>query len=101
MNAHWRRAKIDQSIQDIEQARSQRPHLAAKGTGAGPLRAAHRRIMAGSPGITQCFGAQLRFGNDGLLTVVLAAPNADSINKALLAIQQDGYRITATPRQDA
>ncbi|HEV7233851.1 MAG TPA: hypothetical protein VGN36_06360, partial [Sphingorhabdus sp.] len=43
---------------------------------------------------------ELRFGADGILTVVLAAPDANSVNRALIAIQQDGYRVTATPRQD-
>ena len=44
---------------------------------------------------------ELRYGADGILNVVLAAPDANAVNRALIAIQQDGYRITATPRQDA
>jgi general secretion pathway protein L len=94
--------KIDPSIQDIEQAESQLGRaLQQKGLAQGrfaPLTAGLWRAVQASPNVS---ARELRFGNDGLLTVVLAAPNADSINKALLAIQQDGYRITATPRQDS
>lgn len=94
--------KIDPSIQDIQQAEAQLGRaLEQRGLTQGrfaPLSAGLWRAVQASPNVS---ARELRFGNDGLLTVVLAAPNADSINKALLAIQQDGYRITATPRQDS
>jgi general secretion pathway protein L len=94
--------RIDPSIQDITQAEAQLGRaLQQKGLAQGrfaPLSAGLWRAVQASPNVS---ARELRFANDGLLTVVLAAPNADSINRALLAIQQDGYRITATPRQDS
>ena len=35
----------------------------------------------------------------GTLSATLAAASVDSINRILLALQRDGYRITAVPRQ--
>ena len=41
----------------------------------------------------------LSYGSDGTLSATLAAPTLDSINRVLIAVQRDGYRITAVPRQ--
>jgi general secretion pathway protein L len=93
---------IDPSIQDIDQAEAQLERaLQQKGLAKGrftPLAAGLWRAVKAAPNLSV---RDLRYGADGILTVVLAAPNSDSINKALIAIQQDGYRVTATPRQDA
>lgn len=93
--------KIDPSIQDVLQADAQLDRaLAQKGMARGrfaPLSAGLWRSVKSSPNVSV---RELRFGADGILTVVLAAPDANSVNKALIAIQQDGYRVTATPRQD-
>jgi general secretion pathway protein L len=93
--------KIDPSILDIEQAEAQLDRaLAQKGTARGrfaPLTAGLWRAVKSAPNVSV---RELRYGTDGLLSVVLAAPDANSINNALIGIQQDGYRVTATPRQD-
>lgn len=93
--------KIDRSINDITQAETALDRaLAQKGLAKGrfaPLSAGLWRSVKSSPNVTV---RELRYGADGILTVVLAAPDSNSVNKALIAIQQDGYRITATPRQD-
>lgn len=93
--------KIDPSINDITQAEAAIDRaLAQKGLAKGrfaPLSAGLWRSVKSSPNVTV---RELRYGADGMLTVVLAAPDSNSVNKALIAIQQDGYRITATPRQD-
>jgi len=93
--------KIDPAIQDIDQAESM---LAASLNRQGktqssfaPLSAALWRSVKASPNVSV---RELRYTPDGILTVVLAAPTADNINKALVTIQQDGFRITATARQD-
>lgn len=94
--------KIDPSIQDIAQAEAQLERaLQQKGLAKGrftPLSAGLWRSVKAAPNVSV---RDLRYGADGILTVVLAAPNSDSINRALIAIQQDGYRVTATPRQDS
>lgn len=93
--------KIDPSIQDIAQAEAALDRaFAQKGMAKGrfaPLSAGLWRSVKSAPNVSV---RELRYGADGILTVVLAAPDANSVNKALIAIQQDGYRVTATPRQD-
>jgi general secretion pathway protein L len=93
--------KIDPAIQDIDQAESMlTAALNRQGKTQGSfasLSAALWRSVKASPNVSV---RELRYTPDGILTVVLAAPTADNINKALVTIQQDGFRITATPRQD-
>ena len=93
--------KIDPAIQEIEQAESMlAASLNRQGKiqgGFAPLSAALWRSVKTSPNVSV---RELRYTPDGILTVVMAAPAADNINKALVTIQQDGFRITATPRQD-
>lgn len=93
--------KIDPSISDITQAEAALERaLAQKGMAKGrfaPLSAGLWRSVKASPNVSV---RELRYGADGIMTVVFAAPDANSVNKALIAIQQDGYRVTATPRQD-
>lgn len=42
---------------------------------------------------------QIGYRGDGTLSVTLAAPAVTDINRVLVALQRDGYRITAVPRQ--
>ena len=107
MNAENERAlaaaqRIDPAITDIEQAESQLARaMQQKGMASGrlaPLAAGLWKAVKASPNVSV---RELRFAEDGILLAVLAAPNADAVNRALIAIQQDGFRITATPRQDA
>jgi general secretion pathway protein L len=93
--------RIDPSIKDIAQAETLLVRaVQQKGVGTGdlgPLSAGLWKAVKASPNVTL---RELRYGNDGILLAVMAAPNADAINRALVAIQQDGFRVTATPRQD-
>lgn len=50
------------------------------------------------PGVTI---RDIRQGRDGLLVATIAAAQIDPVNKALIDLQARGYKITATPRQDA
>ncbi len=43
----------------------------------------------------------MRYGSDRILAVTLASPAVDPVNRLLIDLQQQGYRITATPRQEA
>jgi general secretion pathway protein L len=93
--------RIDPSIKDIAQAEILLVRaVQQKGIGTGdlgPLSAGLWKAVKASPNVTL---RELRYGNDGILLAVMAAPNADAINRALIAVQQDGFRVTATPRQD-
>lgn len=42
---------------------------------------------------------ELGYRPDGTLAVTLAAPTVDAVNRLLVALQRNGYRITAVPRQ--
>jgi general secretion pathway protein L len=94
--------KIDKSIIDIAQAEAQLSRaLQQKGLSQGqfvPLSAVLWRSVQTAPNVSV---RELRYAPDGIVVAVLAAPNSDAVNQALLAIQQDGYRVTATPRQDS
>lgn len=93
--------KVDPTIRDIKQAEAQLGRaLEQKGLGQArfaPLTAELWRAVQAAPNVSV---RELRFGSDGILTAVLAAPDAASINRSLIVIQQDGFRVTATPRQD-
>lgn len=45
--------------------------------------------------------SRISYGDNGLMSVELTAVRNEDINPALIAIQDQGYVITATPRQDA
>jgi len=93
--------KIDPSIKDVTLAEVQVARaLQEKGLSNGhfaPLTAGLWKAVHTTPNVSV---RELRFGSDAILVAVLAAPDAASINKALIALQQYGFRITATPRQD-
>jgi general secretion pathway protein L len=42
---------------------------------------------------------ELSYRGDGTLSATLAAATLDPINRVLIAVQRDGYKITAVPRQ--
>ncbi len=93
--------KIDPAITDIAQAEAQIDRaFQQKGLSSGrfgSLSAGLWRAVKSTPNVSV---RELRYGDDGIMSAVLAAPDATGINNALLAIQRDGFRITATPRQD-
>jgi general secretion pathway protein L len=43
----------------------------------------------------------LRFGSDKLLSATVTAATVDPVNRLLLDLQRQGYKVTATPRQEA
>lgn len=94
--------KVDSSIQDVMLAEVQLARaLQQKGltqTRFAPLTAGLWKAVQTTQNVSV---RELRFGDDAILVAVLAAPDAANINKALISMQQDGFRITATPRQDS
>lgn len=43
----------------------------------------------------------LRFGQDKILAATVTAATVDPVNRLLLDLQRQGYKVTATPRQEA
>lgn len=62
---------------------------------AAPLAALFQGLQAEST----VSSTQIGYGSGGTLSVTLAAPAVTDINRLLLALQRDGYRVTAVPRQ--
>ncbi len=63
-----------------------------------PLTASVYSVVQQVPAVTL---RDIRYNGDGILAFTLASSNVDGINQALLIMQQQGYKVTATPRQDA
>ena len=60
-----------------------------------PLTAVYQALQPEqSVGITS-----LSYAPDGTLSATFAAPTVDAVNRVLLAVQRNGYRLTAVPRQ--
>lgn len=94
--------KIDPSIEDIAQAEMQLDRkLQQKGFAKGRFGALSAGLWHAVQSAPNVKAREMRYGKDGILVAVLAAPDANSLNKVLIAIQQDGFRVTATPRQDS
>lgn len=69
------------------------------GTGTGPgLSALLAALYAGLQSEAGVSSTQIGYRGDGTLSVTLAAPAVTDINRLLVALQRDGYRITAVPR---
>jgi general secretion pathway protein L len=63
-----------------------------------PLAASAYEIMQQAGGVKL---REMRYSGDGILSMTISAANTDGINRALLIMQQQGYKVTATARQDA
>lgn len=72
--------------------------LAALGRGSGRFSAPTSALVAAldrAPGVSV---TTLGWRSDGTLSVNLAAPRVEEINAVLIALQGDGWAVTATPR---
>ena len=70
------------------------------GSAAGPgLSAPLAALYTGLQVEAGVSSTQLGYRGDGTLSATLAAPTITDINRLLVALQREGYRITAVPRQ--
>lgn len=94
--------KFDPKITDVEQAQGKMDRLLVEKGGGGsaflPLSAA---LYSSMQKISSVHLQSLHYGEDGILYATIAAPASDAINPVLIDLQKQGYRLTATPRQDA
>lgn len=80
----------------LESAETELSQRAGGGGGAmAPLTGLYSALQAD----TAVSSTEIAYRSDGTLSATLAAPAVDSINRILIAVQRDGYRITAVPRQ--
>ena len=67
----------------------------ASGSPFTPLSAIYQQLQ-----LVPAVGADaLAWQADGTLSITLAAPRTDDLNRVLVGLQAAGYRITAVPRQ--
>ena len=69
------------------------------GAGGGGLSIALTALFQKLQAETGISTTELGYSGNGTLQTTLAAPTVDEINRLLLALQRDGYRVTAVPRQ--
>jgi general secretion pathway protein L len=94
--------KVAPQVSDAANAMSEIDKaLARKGGGARRFTAPASALFAEIQEEQGLNLRDIRYGADGILGFTLAAPTADPINKVLLDLQEQGYKVTATPRQDA
>lgn len=69
------------------------------GSGQGGVMAPLGGLYSALQGEQSVSSTSLSYGADGTLSTTLAAPTVDAVNRVLVAVQRNGYRITAVPRQ--
>jgi len=69
------------------------------GQGYGGFRPMLAALYNGLRADVAVSSSEISYRSDGTLSVTLAAATVDPINRLLVALQRDGYRITAVPRQ--
>lgn len=73
----------------------QRSGVGPAGGFTAPLSALYNGLQP-EPAVS---ATQLAYTRDGTLSTTLAAPTLDGINRVIVGLQRNGYRITAVPRQ--
>jgi len=69
------------------------------GAGYGGVMAPLTGLYSALQGEQSVSSTNLAYTADGTLAATLAAPTVDAVNRVLVAIQRNGYRVTAVPRQ--
>lgn len=83
------------TLETAEFELAQRVGSSAFGGLMAPLTAVYQALQPEqSVGVTS-----IAYTPDGTLSVTFGAPNADPANRVLVALQRNGYRVTAVPRQ--
>ena len=83
------------TLETAESDLAQRVGSSAFGGLMAPLTAVYQALQAEQ----SVSATRIDYAPDGTLSVTFAAPNADPVNRALVALQRSGYRVTAVPRQ--
>lgn len=83
------------TLENAEAEMLQRLGSAASPGLSAPLAALYTGLQSEAGVSTTLLG----YRSDGTLSATLAAPAVTDINRLLVALQRDGYRITAVPRQ--
>jgi general secretion pathway protein L len=82
-------------VQAAEAELRARAGAGAAGGFVAPLSALYQGLQSEN----SVSSTQIGYSGDGTLSTTLAAPTVDAINRLLLGLQRNGYRVTAVPRQ--
>jgi len=94
--------QIIPSVQTAEQAAAELERRSATtGDGQRSFTAALAAVWKSVQRVEGSSLRDVRFGRDRVLSVTLVAANADPINTVLIDLQREGYKVTATPRQES
>ncbi len=94
--------KVVPGVNDIEQAESEiSAALGQGGGGSGGFLTLSSALYAALQDAPSVQLRQMRYGNDGILVFTLGAPSSEVLNPVLIALQEEGYKITANARQEA
>jgi general secretion pathway protein L len=83
------------TIETAESELAQRAGGSASGGLLPPLTATYQALQPEQ----SVSATTLSYAPDGTLSVTLAAPTPNEVNRVLLTLQRNGYRVTAVPRQ--
>jgi general secretion pathway protein L len=83
------------TLETAESELAQRAGGSAFGGLMAPLTAVYQSLQPEQSVST----TSISYAPDGTLSVTFAGPGVDSINRVLVALQRNGYRVTAVPRQ--
>jgi general secretion pathway protein L len=83
------------TLKNAESELAQRAGGSAFGGLMAPLTAVYQALQPEQ----SVSATSISYAPDGTLSVTLAAPGVDAINRVLLGLQRNGYRVTAVPRQ--
>ena len=83
------------TLETAESALAQRTGGRAYGGLMAPLAGLYDALRA-EP---QVVATAVAYASDGTMTTTLAAPTVDPVNRVLIALQRNNYRVTAVPRQ--
>ena len=85
------------SLETAESELAQSVGGSAYGGLMAPLTAVYQALQP-EQGVS---ATNLAYAPDGTLSVTFAAPTVDAVNRVLLSLQRNGYRVTAVPRQSS
>ena len=85
------------TLETAESELAQRSGGSAYGGLMSPLTAAYQ-AMQSEPAVSS---TSIAYSPDGTLSLTMAAPTVDPLNRVLLALQSNGYNVTAVSRQSS
>ncbi|MEZ5710360.1 MAG: type II secretion system protein GspL [Blastomonas sp.] len=88
-----------QTVEQAEQLLNRK--MASRGAGTAIASAPISALLSSLQPVSGASLREMGYRSDGMVNAIIAAPRTEDINQVLLVLQQNGFVVTATPRQDA